>query len=464
MAYFPTRNLLHVVPLILGVATLVGCETQGYDPNLRYGLRTDPVLNKDKLPTVETRLPDRPGQLPLMSMLTLKEVDWQEANPQRELTDPLFAMARYYLNRKPGEATDIYDPTDPKLFPEKLRAQLERRLETMFGTPARPRIEGIETVEVGSNRVPLADFKQTMKLEDKTLIAGSKLYRIHCLHCHGLAGDGRGPTAPWVNPHPRDYRLGMFKYVSSGQPQENQKPRRADILRVLTEGIDGTSMPAFNILSEEEREAITSYVIHLSLRGQTEYRLLRNDILPNNGKLEEGQTVGELTNKVLSDLAGQWYDASWEVPASPGSAPIARSGFEAKEYPADYKKEEELKASIQRGIAFITDANGCAKCHVDYGRASTYRFDAWGTMARPRDFTAGIYRGGRRPIDLYWRVALGINGGGGATMTPFKDDPRLDGGTDDKGKRKPSIWDVVNAVQALPYPAMREKYGIKGVD
>ena len=39
-----------------------------------------------------------------------------------------------------------------------------------------------------------------------TLAEGSKLYRQHCLHCHGLEGNGRGPTGYWVNPPPRDYR------------------------------------------------------------------------------------------------------------------------------------------------------------------------------------------------------------------------------------------------------------------
>ena len=93
---------------------------------------------------------------------------------------------------------------------------------------------------------------------------------MQCLHCHGLEGNGRGPTGPWLNPPPRDYRLGIFKYTSSTQDQNARKPRRDDILHVLAFGIEGTSMPSFNVLSIEEREAIASYVIHLSLRGEVE--------------------------------------------------------------------------------------------------------------------------------------------------------------------------------------------------
>jgi mono/diheme cytochrome c family protein len=57
-----------------------------------------------------------------------------------------------------------------------------------------------------------------------------------------------------------------------------------------------------------------------------------------------------------------------------------------------------------------------------------------------------MYRGGRRPLDLYWRVHSGINGvtmpASISTLTPEE------------------VWDVVNFLQVLPYPKMREKYGI----
>jgi hypothetical protein len=49
-------------------------------------------------------------------------------------------------------------------------------------------------------------------------------------------------------------------------------------------------------------------------------------------------------------------------------------------------------------------------------------------------------------VDLYWRIHSGINGSG---MVPF--------GSSLQGNQ---IWDLVNFLQALPYPAMRAKYGI----
>ena len=50
----------------------------------------------------------------------------------------------------------------------------------------------------------------------------------------------------------------------------------------------------------------------------------------------------------------------------------------------------------------------------------------------------GIYKGGRRPIDIYWRIAKGING---AQMPGHYPSP-----LDEK-----QVWDLVNFVLALPY-------------
>ena len=44
------------------------------------------------------------------------------------------------------------------------------------------------------------------------------LYRKHCVHCHGITGDGRGPTALFLNPYPRDYRPGVYKFKSTYNP------------------------------------------------------------------------------------------------------------------------------------------------------------------------------------------------------------------------------------------------------
>ena len=63
--------------------------------------------------------------------------------------------------------------------------------------------------------------------------------------------------------------------------------------------------------------------------------------------------------------------------------------------------------------------------------------DDWGNPLRPANLNRGIYKGGRRPIDLYWRIAKGINGAKMPAHYPTIEPER--------------IWDLVNFVLELPY-------------
>jgi hypothetical protein len=64
----------------------------------------------------------------------------------------------------------------------------------------------------------------------------------------------------------------------------------------------------------------------------------------------------------------------------------------------------------------------------------------------PRNLRQGIYRGGRRPLDLYYRIHAGINGApmpaAAGTVSPEE------------------IWHIVNYVRSLPY----DYDGALGVD
>ena len=46
------------------------------------------------------------------------------------------------------------------------------------------------------------------------------------------------------------------------------------------------------------------------------------------------------------------------------------------------------------------------------------KLDDWGNPIRPANLNRGVYKGGRRPLDLYWRISKGITG---ANMPPRPD-------------------------------------------
>ena len=128
------------------------------------------------------------------------------------------------------------------------------------------------------------------------------------------------------------------------------------------------------------------------------------------------------------------------------------NAVKVEDYAVKDADPDALQGSVKRGHQIIKQL-GCLSCHLDYGRKDTFRYDAWGTIVRPANLTAGVYRGGRRPVDLYWRLHAGIP----ASVMPSTAN-NLNG---------PKSWDLVNFLKALPYPEMlpadvrNEIYGSK---
>ena len=68
-------------------------------------------------------------------------------------------------------------------------------LQAMFGTPDEPFLPlagdtGIDTI-VDAKKLKLAAGSISSDVNGRS----TGLYRQHCAHCHGITGDGRGPTA-----------------------------------------------------------------------------------------------------------------------------------------------------------------------------------------------------------------------------------------------------------------------------
>ncbi len=84
------------------------------------------------------------------------------------------------------------------------------------------------------------------------------LFRLHCVHCHGITGDAHGTHGTeFLKPYPRDYREGWYKFKS--RRRIIRRPRQ-DLMRTLTEGVPGTAMPSFKLLSQVETESLVEYV------------------------------------------------------------------------------------------------------------------------------------------------------------------------------------------------------------
>jgi mono/diheme cytochrome c family protein len=407
------RLVFAALPALVVLVLFSGCVDNSYPDEMTYPGRTDLMANPQQKPdhdVIENKF-DPPGEYP----------------------ETIFA----YLTAEERNKVVV----DPMKAPADQRQQIERLLEGIFGTPAHPTVEG--SAEMPADlRETLTTLQGELKLDRAALALGSQVYRQQCLHCHGLSGDGHGATAPWVNPHPRDYRQGIFKFTSSSQAEGVRKPRRDDLLRTVREGINGSSMPSFRMLTEDDLEHVVSYVIHLSLRGEVEFQVL---VLAARGEIDPDDGIAGTARAYLERAVKNWQKAQTSM-IQPGPF-------------TPYKNDQEHQAAVQRGWKLFAQqgpaegqaagasSTGCGSCHADYGRQAPYKYDYWGTITRPMDVTQGIYRGGSRPIDLYWRIHSGINGTG---MTAFGASLTSD-----------QVWDLVAFLQVLPYPQMRQKYGVK---
>lgn len=364
-------------------------------------------------------------------------------------------------------------------------------LDAMFGTPDVP----VALPETGLDQKKLVMAAGPV-WSDK---AGGKhgLYRRHCVHCHGISGDGQGPTASVLNPYPRDYRPGVFKFKGTYTAAE---PTDADLTRTLHDGIPGTAMPSFALLPPDEVAALVEYVKYLSIRGQMEAALENHvaDELDPKDKFDPAADPA-VQKLVMQDLLGPIIE-SWK-----GAATQVIIPEDAAIPPAD-RSAQDVEASVKAGRELFYGAKAnCVKCHgpTALGDGQQDDYDNWNKAnnefirltndkigqieslhddlkkaqgedadnirqqirdaqkefnerhaliatllpprnAIPRNLREGIFRGGRRPIDIFWRVSAGIPG----TPMPASG-PAAEGAPGTLTQQE--IWQLVDYVQSLQF-------------
>jgi mono/diheme cytochrome c family protein len=234
---------------------------------------------------------------------------------------------------------------------------------------------------------------------------GKELYGNYCAACHGDKGDGDGPAAKYLYPKPRNFGEAQFRIVST----LNYRPTDQDLMHVITHGMPGSAMFPFAHLSETDREALVAHVRQLSKAGFLER------VRPEAG---ENVDPAELARDVDQAL-------------QPGRV---------LEVPADLPPPSP--ESVARGAPLFQQ--GCAPCHGRTGKGDGVedQRDRAGMPIRPRDFTRGIFKGGRDVGQLYARVRLGMPG----TPMPSYLDSKPD-----------EVGDMINFVLSLSEPSAQAK-------
>jgi mono/diheme cytochrome c family protein len=321
-----------------------------------------------------------------------------------------FALMALPFVREPAHA-EVPDPLFGRSEEDGAFANAVAEFETSSGLALAQHIAAASEELFGAESQALRD---SALIDVARLNLGRDTYTTECIGCHGESGDGAGAAARYLAPRPRNFRKGVFKFTST---EPGGKPLRRDLFRTVTQGLAGSSMPSFPLLSEEKRWSAVEYVRYLALRGEFEELML--SLAVEDEELPDALEIADIVRTRWSETKARIV-----MPSVPETANDA--------------------ASVERGRVLFLDAAraNCAACHGAEGRgdgasAGAYR-DDWGYPIRPRDFTAGVFRSGASNADLWVTISAGIKG---TPMGSF-------GGT----LTAEEIWDLVHFVQFASRP------------
>jgi len=214
----------------------------------------------------------------------------------------------------------------------------------------------------------VADARVAPLEEGIVLFRGKRVYDRACATCHGISGDGNGPSARYLDPRPRDFTSGIYKFRST---PTGQMPTTEDLNDTVTSGIPRTFMPAWkDLLTEQERRDVVAYMKTFSAR------------------FERGAASVPIV-----------------IPAEPNVTP----------------------ATIAEGKSMYILMQ-CWACHGVRGRgdgpSADTLTDDWSYTIKAFDFTVGNFKGGNDNASVYKTFNTGLNG---TPMPSFADTFRFGG-------------------------------------
>jgi cytochrome c oxidase cbb3-type subunit 2 len=230
----------------------------------------------------------------------------------------------------------------------------------------------------------------------KLVALGKQMYGQQCAACHGIGGRGDGEAAYLLYPKPRDFVAARYRLVSTW----DRVPTDQDLFDTISRGMPGSAMPSWEHLSAEQRWGLVYYIKSLA------------------------EKPIEIRAQKMPAADGSGGAGIIQVPKAPPFDAAARA----------------------RALELYKDA--CASCHgaTARGDGAQEQKDDEGLPTRPRDLTAGIFKGSANPIALYRHIVAGIPG----SPMPMSDWAY---GAD--------AWHLVNYVRSLSSDTQRARVEMK---
>ena len=112
----------------------------------------------------------------------------------------------------------------------------------------------VKVTDTASASLGGAELQKLMKATPEGVAKGKEIFGVQCAACHGANGKGDGPAAVALNPKPRDFTSGYWKF--GGTPSQ--------VFHTLTHGSPGNSLAGFASVSIPDRWALVAYIRSLS--------------------------------------------------------------------------------------------------------------------------------------------------------------------------------------------------------
>ncbi len=221
--------------------------------------------------------------------------------------------------------------------------------------------------------------------QEAELQRGQEVYDRWCASCHGFEGDGLGPAAGYMIPRPRDFTTGLYQIRTT---PGGELPTDDDIMRIIDEGMPGTTMPGWeNQLSRDDRRAVLEYI---------------------KAFYPPFETLGEPE-------------------------------------PIDFPRAPRVSDDVLAEGRLFYDSIECWQCHGGQGRgdggSAVEMEDDLGYPLRPADLTQNWrFNGGSSVEDIYQRIYTGLDG----TPMPGHAD-LIDAGF----MTEEQLWSVAHYVRSL---------------
>jgi cytochrome c oxidase cbb3-type subunit I/II len=214
----------------------------------------------------------------------------------------------------------------------------------------------------------------TVPRSEEWVAYGKNVYERRCQGCHGVKGDGNGPATAFIQrDRPRNFTLGVFKFRLT---PSGSLPDDGDLLRTMTRGVRGTSMPSWHELPQKDLLSVIQYIKY------------------------------ELAADRTTDPAKPYLYFVEE----PTKAPIFI------ERPP--KASAELVAQGQK----VWQAAKCWECHGQGGKGDGEKApelkDDPGYPIRPANLTSGQFKSGSNVRDIFRTMSTGLSG---TPMASFSD-------------------------------------------